>query len=210
MTRSVLGIGIMSVPERHPRLAELLKTLDLPASVVSIDERHKGHVANWWAAADIACSAGATHALIIEDDAEPCPDFLAVVKKLIERYPNRTIGFFSRSPSVLDAPVGSLLRVHDVPTDLAVVYPVKWLRELKKDFSKVQDSFTGHKRRRSYGADEMRLELRPNKRVWTTVPSLVEHGCPTQSTLAYFYPDNVARRFIGKDISALSIDWSRA
>lgn len=210
MTKPVLGIAVMSVPERHNRLVKLLEELNLPDSVVSLDVEHKGHVVNWWNAADIACSKPATHALIIEDDAEPCPDFLAAVENLINNYPDRTIGFFSRSQGVLDAPIGTLLPVHDVPTDLAVVYPVKWLQALKKDYLKVQDSFARNKRRGGYGADEMRLELRPDKKVWTTVPSLVEHGCPTQSVLAHFYPDNIARRFIGKDVSALSIDWSKA
>ena len=213
MSHHVLGVGILSVPERQRRLNSLLRLLELPPDVVALDFMHEGHIINWWRAADIACSKALvgnespTHALIIEDDAEPCPDFIQTVESLVDMYPDRTISFFTRDAIVKNSTIGTLVNVKDVPTDLAVVYPVKWLKSLKQDYLKQQDSFERRKRRWGYGADEMRAELRPDKVVWATVPSLVEHGCPEASTLSHFYPTNVAARFIGGAESALSIKW---
>jgi len=213
VNKPVLGVGVLSVPERRQRLRALLNNLGLTPDVVALDTQHMWHVYNWWRAVDIACARAIdgtqkpTHVLIIEDDAEPCPDFMTVAKKLIELYPSRTISFFSRDPTVTAAATGSLTIVHDVPTDLAVVYPVAWLLALRQDYEKHSSSFARAARRWSYGADEMRAELRPEKTVWATAPSLVEHGCPLHSTLAHFYPQNIATRFIGADVSALSIDW---
>ena len=212
MTRHVLGVGVLSVPERRPRLLKLLEKIGVPETYVALDMEHQGHVINWWQAVAIACASSPfstrkpTHVLIIEDDAEPCPDFMKAVNLLIDIYPDRVISFFTRSPEVATSPEGSLQRVHDVPTDLAVVYPVKWLDELKIDYDTRQMDFARNKRRWGYGADEMRAELRPDKEVWATIPSLVEHGCPRESTLAHFYPTNIAKRYIGEK-SALSIDW---
>lgn len=213
MTNYVLGVGILSVPERQQRLQQLLKQLDLAESTAALDMKHEGHVINWWRAADIAMhqplhgNAQPTHALVIEDDAEPCPDFITAVQKLIKLYPDRTISFFTRDPVVNAVAVGNLAEVNDVPTDLAVVYPTKWLQVVKADYLKHIDDFARHKKRMGYGADELRRELRPNKQVWATVPSLVQHGCPVESTLGHRYPANVAARFIGTETSALSINW---
>lgn len=213
MSNYVLGVGVLSVPERKQHVQQLLKHLKLDESIVALDVKHEGHVVNWWRAANIAMSrplSGSTkptHALIVEDDAQPCLDFIAAVQRLVRLYPDRTISFFTRDPVVQHAATGELVRVNDVPTDLAVVYPITWLKAVQADYEMCRDDFARHKRRIGYGADELRHELRPDKLVWATVPSLVQHGCPTQSTLGHRYPTNVAARFVGSETSGLSINW---
>ncbi len=203
-----LGIGIMAVPERHSMVMNLISKLDLDKSVIAWDENHDGHIINWWRAADIALLGKPTHALIMEDDALPCLDFTETVKKIIDIYPDRTIGFFTRNKEILDKPAGTLIKINDVPTDIAVVYPVKELENIRIVYNLKIDSFDRKKRRWGYGADEMRKELDPGKVVWTTVPSLIQHGGAEKSSLNHHYPGNLSRNFIGENISGLSIDWN--
>lgn len=214
MSRCVLGVGMLSVPQRIRQRKALLERLGLGEEIVSSDSKFMGHVKNWWAAADIACSRAIdseqspTHALVIEDDAIVADDFIKTVELLIELYPSRVLSFFTRSKAVLGLAEGTLVRVtDDVPTDLAVVYPVPYLKELRTKYLKHEQDFERAKRRWGYGADEMRLELEPDKIVWATVPSIVEHGGAIASTLGHYYPSNIARRYIGDNISALSINW---
>jgi hypothetical protein len=205
---------MLSVPQRIRQRKALLERLGLKEEIVSIDSKFMGHVKNWWAAADIACShaivskQSPTHALIIEDDAIVADDFIKTVELLINLYPSRVLSFFTRSKAVLGLAEGTIVRVtDDVPTDLAVVYPVPYLKELRAKYLEHEQDFERSKRRWGYGADEMRLELEPDKIVWATVPSIVEHGGAISSTLGHYYPSNIARRYIGNNISALSIDW---
>lgn len=212
-----LGVAIMGVPERRSRQLGLLKKLGLTDDFISTDVNHQGHVFGWWQAVELAKTKSLTgtpptHLLIIEDDAEPCLEFLAAAQKLVELYPDRTISFYSNRPVVEEARQRGdrLVQVEDVPNDVAVVYPLDWINDLQRDYQAVASSFERSKRRWGYGADEMRWELRPNKVVWTTSPSLVQHGAPESSTLGHRFPSSVARWFIGHNVSALSIDWEQA
>lgn len=205
-----LGVAIMAVPERAERVGRLLSCLDLSDARVSWDPNHDGHVANWWRAVTLAlANSQVTHALILEDDAEPCRDFLPAAEQLVERFPERTISFyFARRERDLPSGAATLIPHFRALTDVAVVYPREWLEELRQDYEIQKDELEATHWQLGYGADEMRIKLRPTRRVWHTVPSLVQHGCPVESTLGHRIPNAQAPTYIGANVSALTLNWT--
>jgi hypothetical protein len=202
-----LSIAIMGVPERRPQITKLLHQLDLPDAAVAWDDQHEGHVPNWWRAIHVASQNKSSHVLILEDDAEPCRDFVPTVQRLIELYPTRIMSFFSAKPYEKNE-VLTLIPSYRSLSDVAVVYPRVWLEELRQDFLANEEKLLASHWQAGYGADEMRIKLRPQQQVWNTVPSLVQHGSPHESTLGHNFAIAIARSFIGHDVSALTLDWS--
>jgi hypothetical protein len=206
---SKLAVSIMGVPERAERIGRLLQQLDLPQSCVALDIKHDGHMANWWRAVDIAAVNNPSHVLILEDDAEPCRDFLPTVEKLIERYPDRIISFFTaHTPDEIEPGILKLTPYYRHLSDVAVVYPLAWLQDLRCDFDEQHQALSQTVWQVNFGADEVRAKLRPKQQVWATVPSLVQHGCPFDSVLQHTLPHGVAQPFVGHGVSALSLQWS--
>ncbi len=199
----------MAVPERQARVDNLLARLALPPSQVAWDTQHQGHVPNWWRAVAIASAAPATHALILEDDAEPCRDFLAAAQKIIAKYPERIISFFSASKMPPPPTTQLSLTLHHGFSDVAVAYPVTWLQALRTDFDTREPELIASKWQKSHGADELRMMLRPQLKAWCTYPSLVQHGCPTSSTLGHRVAHSLARPCLDMYSSALALDWSQ-
>ena len=197
----------MAVPERAERVANLLQRLALDENVVSWDEHHAGHVSNWWRAIDLAGVGEPSHLLILEDDAEPCRDFLPAVQRIVEYYPARVISFFSPAVSPAGRPANISLKPHQGLGDVAVVYPRQWLVELRQDFLAREAELQTMHWQAGYGADEVRLKLRPHATFWTTSPSLVQHG-NGPSTLGHRLARTRSPSFIGWAQSALALDWS--
>jgi len=208
-TSTTLGVGIMAVPERKMQVDRLLSRLALPLSQVVWDEGHEGHVFNWWRAVAVACIPAATHALILEDDAEPCQDFLAAVEKLIANYPERIISFFSVSKTPRDGTSQLSLLPHHGFGDVAVVYPVSLQQKLGKEFTDRDQELAIHPWNVAYGADELRMKLRPHLKMWCTYPSLVQHGSPISSTLGHRFARSLANPCLDANSSALALDWSQ-
>jgi len=200
----------MAVPERQDRVNDLLLSLGLPeADIVAWDIDHEGHVPTWWRAVKIASSNNTTHALILEDDAEPCHDFLTAARDIVGRYPDRIISFFATSKTPLPITNSLTLAPHHGFSDVAVVYPTQWLKSLHQDFEISKQQLANSKWQAGYGADELRMRLRPQQKTWRTYPSLVQHGCPTSSTLGHKFAYSVARPCLDKNSTALALDWSQ-
>ncbi len=196
---------IMAVPERADRVASLLDKLELSDSHVVWDPNHEGHLPTWWRAIDKALAANPSHILILEDDALPAQDTLASVQKLIELYPDRIFSLYSNLLEIDEARNRgvSLVKTHRMLSDVAMVYPASWLRGLRKSYKKRAKELAG------MGADEMRLKIHPDLVVWSTAPSLVDHGAPKESTLGHKYTRARARWVLSPYQSALEIDWTR-
>ncbi|MGZ6004976.1 MAG: hypothetical protein ACXWLH_02390 [Candidatus Saccharimonadales bacterium] len=195
----------MAVPERAERVSKLLDILGIDESRVVWDNDHNGHLPTWWRAIDLGLQDQPSYVLIFEDDAEPSRDVIAAVNQLIELYPERVFSLYSNSHQVNKARSQnqSLFKSVRTLSDVAMVYPASWLRELKQDYEQRASEFAGK------GADEMRVGLRPMLEVWNTVPSLVEHGGFRQSTLGHNRWNQRARWFLGYNDSALQIDWTQ-
>jgi hypothetical protein len=204
-----LAVAIMAVPERAERVTRLLQHLGLPDDCVTWDKNHNGHMANWWRAVGLAAVGNPSHVLILEDDAEPCTDFLPAVEKLVTRYPHRIISFFTGQTAA--APVNpntlTLIPHYRHLSDVAVVYPLAWLQDLRCDFDAKRTELEQTTWQINFGADEVRVKLRPQQQVWVTLPSLVQHGCPQDSVLKHVLPHGIARPFIGHGVSAFSLRW---
>lgn len=195
----------MAVPERAERVSRLLESLGLGPDAVMWDKTHAGHLPTWWRAVELTLAKNTSHVLILEDDAEVCRDLIPSVERLVAAHPDRifTLYYNVRDADGARAQGLALLPVSYPLSDVAMAYPADWLRELRRDFEKSSDKFADK------GADDMRLALRPGYKVWATMPSLVEHGSPFESTLGHRYSRARARWFIGRHRSALAIDWSR-
>lgn len=194
----------MAVPDREVRARQLAQMLGLKEEVIAWDTDHEGHIVNWWRAVERASADNPSHVLILEDDAEPCVDFIEAVKKVIVAYPDRIISFFSaKHRAGISRQI--TLTEHYGLSDVAVVYPRKWLDELRDDYNLRIDEL----RENSRGADGLRMKLRPLQKTWSTLPSLVQHGLPHESTLGHNFANSTARSFIGSHTSALMLDWSQ-
>jgi len=205
---SSLGVGVMAVPSRRERIGRLMERLGLDESSVAWDTHYEGHTPNWWRAVELASRGNPTHVLVLEDDAEPCRDFIPAVEKLITAYPDRIISFFSAKHDAVHDKQLHLAKHHGLG-DVAVVYPREWLEDLRRDFDARQEELASTRWQAGYGADEMRMKLRPLQVSWNTVPSLVQHGCPAESTLGHTLAHSFARSCVGVHESALALDWSQ-
>ena len=203
-----LHIGIMAVPERRERVTRLLNQLRLGDSSVAWDVNHEGHMINWWRAVDLASRGNPTHVLILEDDAEPCRDLIPAVEKIAAAYPDRIVSLFSAKHGAAKSSSITLVEHYGL-SDVAVVYPRKFLEKLRQDYENQRDQLANARWQAGQGADEMRMKLQPLQKSWSTMPSLVQHGAPNESTLGHNFARSTASSFIGADTSALMLDWSQ-
>lgn len=108
-----------------------------------------------------------------------------------------------RSSLRQSAKQSSWARIDDGVYGVALAIPV----EMVSDFLSWERAHI----KPAYPHDDRRIMLWMRARkmaVWATVPSLVQHGAPSASTLGHNNGRMVARQYIG-DASALGIDWSR-
>lgn len=84
-----LAVRIVSVPERSVQAAALQRAF---GGRVIVDEHHGGTFPNHLRA--LASVEDATHAVILEDDAIPCPDFLTHVARVIDERPDHLLGLY--------------------------------------------------------------------------------------------------------------------
>lgn len=212
---TVVGVAVMAVPERADRVSRLLERLDLDESAVSWDPDRIGHARNWWRACRLAAGRPwrreyegrpVSHALVLEDDVTVCRDLVPAVERIVRLHPHDVLGLYAnrREVDVARAQGRSLVRVRDVWNDQAFCYPLGWLAALRRDFLAHPELDT-----QDAGADGLRRRLRPGLETLVTAPSLVDHALPTDSTLGHNHPSRRARWFLGEEVSALSIDWSR-
>ena len=147
-----------------------------------------------------------THHLVLQDDAVLCKDFLLGVASAIEYNPRAAISLYANRRNVETAKeMGiSWASFRDGLWGVAVVIPTDWISTYmawaKANIPPV------------YPHDDRRLGLwlwEHDLPALGTVPSLVEHGGWNSSTLGHSQAHSRARWFIGEDVSALSVDWSK-
>lgn len=149
----------------------------------------------------------ATHHLVLQDDVAVCRDFVRSVCKVITHKPRDPIGLYAPRKVIEEArAAGSAWAViNDGVWGQAVLLPVPLWRMF---FLWCDLHFNGD----AYPHDDIRLMLfclSKGLPVWTTVPSLVEHLCPSDSIIGYSNANRVARWFIGEHVSGTTVDWSK-
>ena len=217
MTLSAAVMHVPDVPIRRALLADLLRGLGqqemrdrLAKFTIVRDTRRDGVWPTarraWMSAGD----AGVTHHMVIQDDATPCRDFLAGVHCLIEAAPASPICLFDMSKATKDALAAGSNWVSrtSLSSALAIVMPVTMaLDAIRWADAHVLPSLVH---------DDVRFSMYFQSQgivVLGTAPSLVEHaGDESLVGNPRFLPGRKERRaaiFIGRNMSALSIDWAQ-
>lgn len=205
-----IEIRIVCVPERLPLARKMLKILNNPIVRISCDVRYTGS----WNGTRLAWLSGlknpeATHVITLEDDAIPCKDFIESVYTIAALKPDEVIAFYSLRSETHCVTWAEKNNSHWYVTDgnasgVGVMMP----REKLVDFLRVVDAFiepgVPYEDARLWGWQQLR-----KYRTWTTVPNLLEHGQPGHSTLGFNNAKRTSAKFIGKEISGMSVNWTR-
>lgn len=215
-------MNIATIVQHHPERAELLPALleRLPAGALVVTDPEPDHpIPNPWRCyreCILSIPDDATHALIVQDDAVPHPDFPAVLERCVAARPDRIVCFFIATHPVRGArraleayaagsPWSELLTTEFLPV-IATVWPAElartflaWADARARPGSRSDDGLAG-RFIRAHG-------VRP----LATVPCLVDHPDVERSLIGKraMAGRNRARVALippwGRDI--LSIDW---
>lgn len=209
----MVSVAIMAHPKRRKFVAELLPRLDQPATEVVWDT----HDDRWDTGrrALLAFRPAAEFHLVIQDDAIPCRDLVAGAERAMAAAGERPVGLYvgrvrpmNRQHIVgpaIDRAVkrGATWIAMEGPTwGVAIAVPTSHIPEIVKWGDRHTDIPNYDTRiaryYRSQGID-----------CWYTVPSLVDHR-PVKdnpSLLSGRTGNRRAHYFIGKDRSALEVEW---
>jgi len=153
---------------------------------------------------------GATHHLILQDDAELCRDFVAGVRAVVAARPNDPIDLFCARKEAAEAEAHGVhwAELADAIFGLAIVYPVAFIPKwIAWDRAHVLPTLNSYDTRlRLYcGCADLPVAF--------CVPSLVEHihngpGAHRERGVNVHTSTTTAVRFL-KDRSPLEIDWTK-
>lgn len=202
-----MSCAVMAHPSREPLVNELLDDLDRPAPVVwdRINDRHDTGIR-----ALAAYDPAATHHMVIQDDVLPCRDLLAGTEQALSHVPvghpvslyiGRVRPFRTAvEQAVQHADGASWITMTGIYWGPAIVVPTAVIPDIVKwwETTRIQN----YDRRLSTWFERRKLSC------WYAWPSLVDH----RDGLSLAHPKAAAGRhahtFIGRDRSALDIDWS--
>lgn len=218
----MLSVGIQHHPSRAELLPELLRLLEpLLVDVVS-DPEPDAAPSTWrtYEAALLATPAGATHRLVIQDDAEPCDHLAEAVTAAVAARPDQLLVLCvcgqpvetareMREAAAEGRPWAELLGQRWVPT-IALVWPVGLIADGLAYMA-------GQRWRPDFADDERIGRICQGLHVFpvATVPSLVDHPDRVPSVMDKWpagygkNPDRVAVIPMGGR-DARGIDWSGA
>lgn len=220
MTEPTLSLAIRHVPsvaDRRVLLADLIASLGgaktIAAQTTSYEVTEDWTRAGAWPTARRAWQAAArstaTHHLVMEDDGIACGDFLATVKRCIAEFPNSPISFFDMSKAITGAIAagGHWAQRTSLSSAVAIVMPASHALAAPYWADRhVAPTLRHHDVRLSMYFQSLAIP------VMYTAPCLVEHA-GKESLLGHgVLPGNrqrVASAFIGRDVSGLTIDWTR-
>ena len=183
----MLHIGIMTVPPRR-ELARRLKESILNSFVsCDMDYPERGPWFNWRNTAQQAVSRGATHVLVLQDDAILCRDFSANLASVLRCVVDEPLSLYLARPRLvtLAKQLGTnLLGMYGVPSALALLFPA-WLVKQAIDW------IDRHENTGLWSAldhDDARLNTwssHTRRRIVHCCPSLVDHDVSVPSTLGH-------------------------
>jgi hypothetical protein len=168
----------------------------------------RGEHGPWWSwrlcwIAGLA--TGADHVLVIQDDVLPCRDFLGGVQQAIQHRPEDILGFFTVRRIQAEA-----LEVHKS----WIKSKTTWVQALVIPSATLPDFLewsAAHIDPDYYSCDRRLTcyQLKKATPAFVSAPSLVEHIGSARSLIGHgkLPKPRLASRFIGEDVSALTIDW---
>jgi len=214
MSISLSIIHAAWAPQRRLYLMDLLKSLggiktihaQTVAYQVSKDIDRSGVWPTVRKAWKFGLASGATHHLVVQDDALASKNFLETVHRLIEIKPDELICFFSMRKAAQQARARGehWFTTNDGCFGISLCFPIEFLAALVRwERTHVKpDCPHDDTRVANY------LKYGPiKKRVWHPSPSLIEHAAPSDSILGNSHPHRVAKVWVG-DQDPLEIDWS--
>lgn len=212
---------IASLVQHHPNRAHLLPALleRMPADTVVVTDPEPDSLSN-----PLRCyreclrsiPADATHALIVQDDAVPHPDFPTVMERCVESRPDRIICFFVATHPPLGAKrMIEAARAGDswselVSTEFLPVVATCWPADLAREFYTWLERVILPVKRSDDGAAGRWIRQRSIRPV-ATVPCLVQHPDVEVSLIGKRAMAGLNRARValldpeGRDI--LSIEW---
>jgi hypothetical protein len=209
-----LSASIMAHVDRGREVAQLFAELDMTVSIAwDHDRPASGDAERIWRNARTAwemAAPGATHHVLIQDDALVCADFLAGLEKALAFVP----------PDAIVSPylgMGSNVPARwETVANRATAAGARWIRSdtvmwgvcLVMPTALIPDMITWADRKAGI-PDDMRVggyAKRHGLEVWYPWPSLVDHRADMASLTKHRARERVARRFLSR--SALALDWS--
>lgn len=201
-----VSCAVMAHPSRKGMVDELLADLDRPVKVVwdEINDRHDTGIR-----AVEAYDPSCTHHLVLQDDVVPCRDLLAGVERALTHVPGDVpvslyvgrVRPFRRAVerAAVQAEGASWITMAGIYWGPAIVLPTAVIDELSPWFR--ASTIQNYDRRLSKWFKNQGLPC------WYTWPSLVDH----RGDRSLVRPSTAVRRahrFLGVDVSALSVDWT--
>lgn len=198
-------VKIMAVKPRRKMVLKMCEQLGLSEEeCVIYDDRPSGGGTLYtcrkcW---ESPVADGVTHRVVLQDDLELCNDFIATINKIINVNPEFIFTLFCPrvrySHAVDDSPYVIIKGWNT--WGQGIVMPVSYVkpmfefadRELGADFPYDDGIYAWWAKR---------------ERIWiaTTIPSTIQHLCPSDSTLGYNNKNKVSKVWRGKDLS--DVNW---
>lgn len=205
-----ISCAIMAHPSRADFIPSIVDTLDDVAQVVW-DERND----RWDTGrrSMLAYDRKATHHLVIQDDAILCADLVAGLTVALNHVPaDAPVGLYvgSLRPRYMQVDVawqrarrsGSPWLVMEGPWwGVGVVVPTDQIRAMVS-WGDLHPEIANYDRRMARFFKERDIDC------WYTVPSLIDHRSGHPSLIPGRTGHRTARTFIGKGVSALSVEWA--
>lgn len=201
-----VDIKIMAVKPRRKIVLSMLDQLGLSEEeTVIYDDRPNGGGTLYtcrkcWEA---PIPDGVTHRLVLQDDVLLCNDFIEIMNKIVNVHPEFIFTLYCPRLRFEDAVSGSpYIIIKGCNTwGPGNMMPVSYIKSIF-DFV---DAELGHDFPFDDGIYSWWAQ-REKVYIASTIPSTIQHLCPTESTLGYNNKSKVTKVWVGNDLSA--VDWS--
>lgn len=201
-----VDIKIMAVKPRRKFVLGMLESLGLPEEgTVVYDDRPNGGGPMYtcrkcW---ESPIPSGVTHRIVLQDDLLICNDFMKIMNRLVNAQPDFIFSLYcSRlKPEDADTRTPYLVIKGTNAWGQGMLMPIKHIkpmfefsdRELGGDFPYDDGVYIWY-------------AIENDIPIATTIPSTIQHLCPTESTLGYNDRRKVSKVWMGKDISNYNWD----
>jgi hypothetical protein len=209
MVRPRLSVAIMADPRRAALVPGIVDRLDRDPAVVWDRIRNRWDTGRRaWLAAD----PSATHHLVLQDDAIVCRDLVAGLEAALEYVPAEAIvtPFMGRRRPMVEKVENAIALADRTGAAFVVMRPLNWGLGIIVPTPAIGDMLRWCDRTAKWPNYDKRIGQyfirEPLWPTWCTWPSLVDHA--DVPSLAGHGPGRTAYRFVGRDRSALDLDWS--
>ena len=199
-------IKIMAVKPRRNFVLEMCKKIGLPEeSIVIYDDRPDGGgplytCRKCWEA---PIPEGITHRVVLQDDLLICNDFVNIINRIVNAQPDFIFSLYcSRlKPEDADSRTPYLIIKGTNAWGQGMLMPVKHIKPMFE--------FADRELGVNFPYDDgiyIWYAIENSIPIATTIPSTIQHLCPTDSTLGYNDKRKVSKVWMGEDISDFNWD----